>query len=73
MLAGKEGFKAWTNSRILSTSKEPENFTGVPVLLNTSFNENEPVVYTPHEALDCFFRTKMDVLIPGSYLIIKNV
>jgi carbamoyltransferase len=39
--------------------------TGVPVLLNTSFNENEPVVCTPGEALDCFLRTQMDVLVLG--------
>ncbi|WP_181306144.1 carbamoyltransferase C-terminal domain-containing protein [Rufibacter sp. XAAS-G3-1] len=37
--------------------------TGVPILLNTSFNENEPIVNTPLEALDCFLRTKMDMLI----------
>ena len=37
--------------------------TGVPVLLNTSFNENEPIVNTPAEALDCFLRTKMDMLV----------
>jgi carbamoyltransferase len=43
--------------------------TGVPVLLNTSFNENEPVVCTPKEALDCFLRTKMDVLVlEGAFL-----
>jgi len=34
--------------------------TGVPMVLNTSFNENEPVVCRPEEALDCFLRTKMD-------------
>ena len=49
--------------------KEFENITGVPVVLNTSFNENEPIVCTPSEALDCFLRTKMDVLVLGSYLI----
>lgn len=37
--------------------------TGVPVLLNTSFNENEPIVNTPEEALDCFLRTQMDMLV----------
>lgn len=37
--------------------------TGVPVMVNTSFNENEPIVNTPQEALDCFLRTKMDMLI----------
>jgi carbamoyltransferase len=39
--------------------------TGVPMVLNTSFNENEPVVCRPQEALDCFLRTKMDVLVLG--------
>ena len=37
--------------------------TGVPILLNTSFNENEPIVNTPGEALDCFLRTQMDMLV----------
>ncbi len=37
--------------------------TGVPILLNTSFNENEPIVNTPEEALDCFLRTQMDMLV----------
>jgi len=43
--------------------------TGVPIVLNTSFNENEPVVCRPEEALDCFLRTKMDVLVLGDYFI----
>jgi len=43
--------------------------TGVPMVLNTSFNENEPVVNRPEEALACFLRTKMDVLVLGDYLI----
>jgi carbamoyltransferase len=41
--------------------------TGVPMVLNTSFNENEPVVCRPEEALDCFLRTNMDVLVLGNY------
>jgi carbamoyltransferase len=45
--------------------------TGVPVLLNTSFNENEPIVLKPEEALDCFLRTRMDVLAMGHHLLIK--
>jgi len=49
--------------------KEFENLTGIPVVLNTSFNENEPIVCTPQEALDCFLRTKMDVLVIGDFLI----
>jgi carbamoyltransferase len=43
--------------------------TGVPIVLNTSFNENEPVVCRPEEALDCFLRTKMDVLVIGNYFL----
>ena len=43
--------------------------TGVPLVLNTSFNENEPVVCRPDEALDCFLRTKMEVLVLGDYFI----
>jgi carbamoyltransferase len=46
--------------------------TGVPVLLNTSFNENEPIVLTPDEALDCFLRTDMDVLVMGSIVLEKS-
>jgi carbamoyltransferase len=39
------------------------------VVLNTSFNENEPIVCRPSEALDCFLRTRMDVLVLGPYMI----
>lgn len=45
--------------------------TGIPVVLNTSFNENEPIVCTPAEAIDCYLRTKMDVLAIGSFLCRK--
>lgn len=45
--------------------------TGIPVLLNTSFNENEPIVHRPEEALDCFLRTQMDVLVMGHYVVEK--
>lgn len=43
--------------------------TGVPIILNTSLNENEPIVRTPTEAINCFLRTDMDVLVLGSFLI----
>jgi carbamoyltransferase len=43
--------------------------TGIPMVLNTSFNENEPVVCRPEEALDCFLRTKMDLLVLGDFMI----
>jgi len=46
--------------------------TGVPMVLNTSFNENEPVVCRPHEALDCFLRTNMDVLVLGDCMVVRN-
>jgi len=45
------------------------DITGVPIVLNTSFNENEPVVCKPEEAIDCFLRTKMDVLVLGDTFI----
>lgn len=43
--------------------------TGVPVVLNTSFNENEPIVDTPEQALNCFFRTDMDAVVIGRTLV----
>ena len=46
--------------------------TGVPMVLNTSFNENEPVVCEPKEALDCFLRTKMDVLVMGETMLFRK-
>ena len=46
--------------------------TGVPMLLNTSFNENEPVVCRPEEGLECFLRTNMDVLVLGNYFITRS-
>jgi len=45
--------------------------TGVPILLNTSFNENEPIVNTPDQALECFLRTKMDMLVLGNCVIAR--
>jgi len=47
------------------------DLTGVPILINTSFNENEPIVRTPEEALDCFLRTEMDMLVMGPYVLRK--
>jgi carbamoyltransferase len=47
------------------------DITGVPMLLNTSFNESEPVVCRPQEALDCFLRTKMDVLVLGNVMLTR--
>jgi carbamoyltransferase len=47
--------------------------TGVPMLLNTSFNENEPVVCEPREALDCFLRTRMDMLVMGNVVLSRDL
>ena len=58
-----------TNPKYWKLIKEFGNFTGTPILINTSFNENEPIVNHPQEAVDCFLRTKMDVLVIGNYLI----
>lgn len=46
--------------------------TGVPILLNTSFNENEPIVNTPKEALDCYLRTQMDMLVLGNCVVRRS-
>ena len=52
-----------TNPKYYLLIKAFERLTGVPIVLNTSFNENEPIVDTPEQALDCFLRTRMDVLV----------
>ena len=46
--------------------------TGVPIVLNTSLNENEPIVRTPAEAINCFLRTDMDALVLGNHLIDRH-
>ena len=48
------------------------DLTGVPVVLNTSFNDNEPIVCRPEEAIDCFLRTKMDALVLGDFLVTRG-
>jgi len=61
-----------TNPRyhqLISIFKE---MTGIPMLLNTSFNENEPVVCKPEEALACFLRTKMDMLVLGDWIVRRD-
>jgi carbamoyltransferase len=55
-----------TNPRYYRLIEYFRDLTGVPMVLNTSFNENEPVVCRPEEALDCFLRTKMDALVIGN-------
>jgi carbamoyltransferase len=60
-----------TNARYWRLIEAFRARTGVPVLLNTSFNENEPIVHQPSEALDCFLRTDMDVLVMGNHVLEK--
>jgi len=60
-----------TNPRYYRLIESYRQITGVPMVLNTSFNENEPVVSTPQEALDCFLRTKMDVLVLNDWMITR--
>ncbi|HEX7153863.1 MAG TPA: carbamoyltransferase C-terminal domain-containing protein [Thermoanaerobaculia bacterium] len=57
------------NARYYHLIEAFRELTGIPIVLNTSFNENEPVVNTPAEALDCFLRTKMDLLVMGDLMI----
>ena len=57
------------NPRYYDLIKAFEERTGVPVLLNTSFNENEPICCTPEEAVETFLRTKMDLLILGNLIV----
>jgi len=59
------------NPRYHALISEFERQTGVPVVLNTSFNDNEPIVCRPEEALNCFLRTRMDALVLGDTLIIR--
>jgi carbamoyltransferase len=58
-----------TNPRYYRLIQEFSRISGVPVVLNTSFNENEPIVDTPEQALDCFLRTRMDAIVVGNTVI----
>jgi carbamoyltransferase len=57
------------NPRYHQLISDFEQLTGVPIVLNTSFNEDEPIVCTPDDAINCFLRTKMDVLFLGNYMV----
>jgi len=57
------------NRRYYQLISDFAELTGVPVVLNTSFNENEPIVCTPQEAIDCFLKTRMDALYLGNYAV----
>ena len=58
-----------TNPRYYQLIGDFEKLTSVPVVLNTSFNEDEPIVCTPEEAVNCFQRTRMDILFLGNYMV----
>jgi carbamoyltransferase len=60
------------NPRYWQLIRAFEQATGVPMVLNTSFNDNEPIVCRPEEALDCFRRTQMDALVLGDFLVTKT-
>ncbi len=62
-----------TNPKYYALIEAFHTLTGVPMVLNTSFNENEPVVCRPEEALDCFLRTKMDLLVLGDTVIERKI
>jgi len=62
-----------SNPRYYRLIKAFEGLTGIPMLLNTSFNENEPIVLTPEQALDCFLRTHMDVIVMGRHVLERAV
>jgi carbamoyltransferase len=61
-----------TNPRYWELISEFEKISGVPVVVNTSFNDDEPIVCRPEEAIACFQRTRMDVLILGDYWVEKG-
>jgi len=60
------------NPRYYNLIKQFFNITKVPIILNTSFNENEPIVNKPIEAINCFERTSMDILVLGNWFIFRN-
>jgi carbamoyltransferase len=60
------------NRRYYQLISDFAELTGVPVVLNTSFNENEPIVCTPQEAIDCFLKTRMDALYLGDYAVRRS-
>jgi carbamoyltransferase len=59
------------NGRYYQLISDFNELTGVPVVLNTSFNENEPIVCTPGQAIECFLKTRMDVLYLGDYRVAR--
>jgi carbamoyltransferase len=54
------------------TIHEFEKLTGIPLVVNTSFNDNEPIVCTPQDAVNCFLRTRIDLLVLENYLVFRD-
>jgi carbamoyltransferase len=63
---------AATNPRYHALIAEFDRQTGIPLVVNTSFNEHEPIVATPAEALACYLKTRMDVLALGNWVLTRN-
>ena len=61
-----------TNPLYWQVIHEFEKLTGVPLVINTSFNDNEPIVCTPQDAIDCFLRTRIDVLVLENYVVYRD-
>jgi len=61
-----------SNPLFWDTIKAFEELTGVPLVINTSFNDNEPIVCTPQDAINCFVRTKIDLLVLENYLVFRS-
>jgi len=64
--------KSINNPRYYKLIKSFQKITNIPILLNTSFNENEPIVFTLEHALDCFLRTEIDILILGNWVVVRD-
>ena len=60
------------NENYYNLINEFYKITGVPIVLNTSFNENEPIVNNPNEAIDCYERTNMDMIVLENWIIKRN-
>ena len=61
-----------TNGRYHKLIKRFDEKTGSPVIVNTSFNVNEPICESPKDALECFLKTDMDIVVINDYVLIKN-
>ena len=61
------------NKKFFALIEKFFKITGVPILLNTSFNENEPIVNSPNDAIECFLRTDMDVLVMENFILEKFI